>query len=599
MSESPDTNETETASKNNIGIEQEEIAEFDKAMSNGVVDIPNLEIGQCMSASVIEVKKDYVLLDIGDKAEGVVELREFCDPKGNVNVKTGDQVDVVLIGRDNETGQLKMSHRQAKVISEKQRISKAFKEKTPVKGIVKKVTKDGLIVDIGLDCFMHRTQIDIKRIDKDLPLDEWLGKEVEAYVTQMSPDARDEKRTKISISRRRLMEAQAEEAAKEVMKTIEPDIIITGKVKKIEKFGVFVDLGGVDALVPQSEIAWERGVDVNEVLKPGYNYKFKVLSVEERENDKNGRKSRRISLSRKQIKPDPWLKITETYPLDSSVKAKVNGIAFNCAYVTLEDNTEGFIPREELSWGTSLKPVDSVLKKGDEVECKVIGYNDKKHHVKLSLKAVTKDPWDDIEKRYPVNSKQHGKVIEVVDYGAFVELDEFTKGLVYIGDFTYDPSDKRKPAEVLKIGDEIDVIILRIDKEQRRINLGIKQISGDPFKHYINEHKERTAVTGTVTEVIDAGLRIKLADNVFGFLRIRDWDTERTETLRGVVNVGDSVTAMISRIDKKKRDISLSRRDYIREEEKRDREAYSGQTSEKAVTHLGNLLSSLNIDLKK
>lgn len=590
-----DTNMSPVDNTNNAASEVDEMAEFDKAMSEGV-EVPDLMVGQLVTATVIDIKKEYVLLDIGDKAEGIVEIREFQNLKGEIEVAVNDQVQVVLTGRDNSNGQLRMSRRMAKNASERERIKKALDSKEPVSGRVKKATKDGLIVDIGLDSFMHRSQIDIARIPEETPLDEWVGKDVTVFVTSVATDERDSKRSKISVSRRKFMESEAEKQAAEVLSTIEPDIIVTAKVKKIEKFGVFVDLGGIDGLVPASEIAWERNVKVDEVLKIGYSYKFKVLSVEQKEDSK-GRKQNRISLSRKQIKPDPWLMIAETYPMDAAVKATVTGIAYNCAYLTLEDGTEAMIPREELSWGTSLKRVEDVLKKGDETECKVIGYNDAKRHVKLSLRAVTSDPWADIEERYPVNSKQNGKVLEVVDYGAFVELDEYTKGLVYISDFTYDIHDKRKPAEILKVGDTVEVVVLKIEKDQRRINLGIKQVEGDPFRRYCNEHKKGATVTGTVKEVVDQGVRVQLADNVIGFLRIKDWDVERTETLKGVINSGDSITAMIINIDSKKRDISLSRRELLRAEEKKEREAYTSQQSSTNVgTNLGDLFQKLKMD---
>ncbi|MDD4278400.1 MAG: S1 RNA-binding domain-containing protein [Candidatus Sumerlaeales bacterium] len=579
-------------------IGHDEMAEFDKAMSEGVVEVPDLNIGQLVDAKVIDVKKDYVLLDIGDKAEGVVETREFSDIHDNIDVKAGDTVSVVLVGRDSETGQLKLSRRQARLASEKERLKGIFKANQTVVGRVKKAVKEGLIVDIGLDAFLHRSQIESGKVDREAPLDKWVGEEITAFITSIAPDSRDEKRTKISISRRRYLDSVAEEKAAEIMASLEIDSIITAKVKQFAKFGVFVDLGGIDGLVPMSEIAWERGAKAEDVLKLGYSYKFKVIAVETREDEK-GRKNRRITLSRKQIKPDPWLKIQEVYPLDTTVNVTITGLAYNCAYASLDDFTDGVIPREELSWGTSLKNVSDVLKKGTKVDCKVIGYNDVKHQLRLSFRAITQDPWDTIEERFPVNTKHKGKVLETLDYGAFVELDEFTKGLVHHSDFSYDRQKRIVPSEILKVGDEIEVVVLNIEKQQRRINLGIKQINGDPFKQYIADHKEKSTVTGTVSEIVDSGARILLAENVLGFLRIKDWDMTRTETLKGILNVGDSVTALISNIDRKKRDISLSRRDYLREEEKKDREAYSGQKTEKAVTNLGNLMENLNFDLPK
>ncbi|MCX7717960.1 MAG: S1 RNA-binding domain-containing protein [Candidatus Sumerlaeaceae bacterium] len=561
------------------GEQPDDSALFDSMMSNYLDGVGELTIGQVVEARVVEVKKDYVMLDVGDKAEGIVDVKEFMDFRGNVKIGVGDKVSVVLKGRDSDTGQILVSYKQAQQRVQWERIVEAHKNGTVVAGIVTRALAKGVLVDCGVPCFLPASQLDTGRVED---LSKYVGQDVECYVIEI-----DEGRKRAVLSRRRLLAEEAKRKREEVLASLEPDQIVTGKVKSIVDFGVFVDLGGVDALVPREEIAWEKKFEVADLLKPGYNYKFKVISVD--------RDRGRVSLSRRQTKPDPWEKIEHTHPVDSVVQGTVTNMTFISAYVLLDDHIEGRIHRDNLSWSLSFKKPSDVLKVGDRIKAKVLGYEKEKRLLELGLKQISSNPWADMEQRYPVGSRQKVKVLEIVQYGAFVELDENTKGLIHVSDMSYDRGFK-DPKTLVTVGEEIEAVVLKIDPEQQRINLGIKQLEEDPFEAYVRAHPVNSVVTGTIKSVAAFGVFVELAPRVEGLIHKTQWSRERVESLEGVAKVGEQVTAKVIKIEKKDGKISLSRRAYLQDEERREVEAYTKQPKD-ATTSLGSLIKNLNIKL--
>jgi small subunit ribosomal protein S1 len=561
------------------GGQPDDSALFDSMMSNYLDGVGELAIGQVIEARVVEVKKDYVLLDVGDKAEGIVDVKEFTDFRGNIKIAVGDTVTVVLKGRDNESGQVLVSYKQAQQRVQWERIVEAHKNGTVVAGFVTRALKSGVLVDCGVPCFLPASQLDTGRVED---LSKYVGQEVECYVIEI-----DEGRKRAVLSRRRLLAEEAKRKRDEVLAALEPGQIVTGKVKNIVDFGVFVDLGGVDALVPREEIAWEKKFDVAEMLKVGYNYKFKVLSVD--------RERGRVSLSRRQTKPDPWEKIESTHPLESVVQGTVTNMTFISAYVLLDDHIEGRIHRDNLSWSMTFKKPADVLKVGDRIKAKVLGYDKEKRLLELGLKQISTNPWMDMEQRYPVGSRQKVKVLEVMPYGAFVELDENTKGLIHVTDMSYDRGFK-DPKTMVTVGEQIEAVVLKIDTEQQRINLGIKQLEEDPFEAYARAHPVNSVVTGTIKSVTAFGVFVELAPRVEGLIHKTQWSRERVDSLESVAKVGEQVTAKVIKIDTKDGKIGLSRRGYLQDEERREVEAYTKQPKD-ATTSLGNLIKNLNIKL--
>ncbi|MGB9690834.1 MAG: 30S ribosomal protein S1 [Candidatus Sumerlaeaceae bacterium] len=553
--------------------------DFEQLLESYLAETPHVEIGKLTQARVISISKEYVLVDVGDKAEGIVPISEFTDYHGQVSVKEGDIVDVVIRGRDPETGQVLVSREQARRQASWQKVAEAQEKNYPVHGFVTKVIQGkGLLVDIGVPAFMPASQIDLRPVEN---LNSLLGQEIDAYVLSV-----DKVRGRITISRRKLLEEEAAKKRAEILASLEEGATITGKVKSHTEFGVFVDLGGLDALVPREELAWEKRVDPAETLRLGYNYKFKVIKVD--------RERERVTLSRRQLKPDPWLKIEDDYPLELVVRGKVTAITPQTAFVVLDSGIEGRIRREHLSWALTVRRPSDLLKVGDEVKAVVIGYDKERRLLDLSLKQVSEDPWKDIEKKYPVGSRVKVKVTDVVAYGAFVQLDETTKGLIHVSDMSYDKN-FRDPKKLVKPGEEIEAVVLAIEHERRRINLGIKQLEDDPFAVFVNNHPVGSVVTGPVKSITSFGAFIELAPKIQGLLHVSEWGKERVENLETVLNKGDEVTAKIIKIDPDERKISLSRKRYLQDLERKEIEEYREQGPVDATTKLGDLLKQLGL----
>jgi len=554
--------------------------QFDDLMADYLDSMSELEVGQLATATIVEIKKDSVLLDVGDKAEGVAPLKEFQNYKGELSVQPGDQVEVVIESRDSDTGLLNVSYRKARQRVEWNRIVEAFEKGQTVHGHVTRALKNGVLVDAGVPCFLPASQVDLQRVEN---LETLVGQEVECYVIDV-----DRQRRRGVLSRRRLLQEDQKRKRTEILDQLQEGATVEGKVKSVLEFGVFVDLGGVDGLVPREEVAWEKRVNLAETLKQGTRYKFKVVSID--------RERERVTLSRKQLKADPWAKIADDYPVELTVRGNVINLTNNCAYVQLADGIEGRIHRDNLSWNPNVKKPSDVLKKGDEVQVSVLGYDLEKRLLDLGLKQMGQDPWDNIEERFPLKSKHTVKISDLVSFGAFVQLDENTKGLIHVSDMSYDRN-FRDPKQLVKVGDEVEAIVLKIDKDARRINFGMKQMEQDPFDSFIRKHPSGTVVAGKVKNVTSFGAFVELAPLVEGLLHVSQWGREKVENLESVVKPGDEVTAKIIKVEKGIKKISLSRRAHVQDEERREVEQYKQSGPVKATTSLGSLLKDLKIDV--
>lgn len=561
--------------------DEEQFDQFEDLMSNYLDAIGELEVGQLTHARVVAVKKDYVLLDVGDKAEGIVETKEFLDYRGNINIAVGDEVDVVIQSRDSDSGQVIVSHKQARQRLNWDHLLEAFEKGLPVHAHVVKALKNGVLVDAGVPCFLPASQLDVSRVED---LQQFVGQDIDAYVIDV-----DRGRHRGVLSRRKLLAEERKKKRDEALTALAEGSTIQGKVKSVLDFGVFIDLGGVDGLVPREEVSWQKHIKLDEILKPGNSYKFKVMTID--------RERERVTLSRKQLKPDPWLKIEDDYPRELVVKGEVTNITNNCAYVLLDDGIEGRIHRDNLSWATSVRKPSDILAKGEMVKSIVIDWDKGKRLLELGLKQMSPDPWTGIERQYPPHSRQKVKVVEIVPYGAFVQLDENVKGLIHVSDMSYERNFK-DPKRLLKPGDEIEVAVLKIDLEGRRINLGIKQLSEDPFVAFIQKHPTGSSVTGRVRSITNFGAFIELAPMVEGLLHVSQWSRDKVDSLEGLVSVGEELTLKMIKIERDNQKISLSRRAYLHDEEKKEVDQYM-QSASDATTSLGNLLKGLKIDVKQ
>ncbi len=559
-----------------------EMDQFDDFMSGYLDSMSGLEVGKITRATVLEIGKEHVLLDVGDKAEGICNRKEFQDFKGNLLAQPGEEVEVVIESRDSETGQIRVSYRKARQRVEWTRIVSAFEKGTTVHGHVTRALQNGVLVDVGVPCFLPASQIGLGRVQS---LDSLVGETVECYIIDL-----DRQRHRGVLSRRRLLTEQKTAERTGQLALLEEGQTVEGRVKSIVEFGVFIELGSLDGLVPRDEIAWEKRVSPSDVLKVDTRHSFKVLSVDK---DKG-----RISLSRKRLTEDPWLSIAAEHPVESKVTGKVTNLTNNCAYVLLADGIEGRIHRDHLSWLPSINKPSDLLKKNEEIEAKILSYDNDKRLLELGLKEMADDPWSGIDERFPVKSRHKVTISDVVSFGAFAKLDEYTKGLIHLTDMTWDRSIK-DPRKLVKVGDEVEVTVIKIDEKNRRLNFGMKQLQEDPFTAYVREHPQGSVVTGTVKNLSGFGAFVELAPLVEGLIHISQWATEKTDSLENVVKPGDEVTAKIIKIEKKDRKVSLSRRAYLQDDERKIVEQYKKEGSGTTATNLGNLLKGLDIKLKQ
>lgn len=559
-----------------------EMEQFDDMMSNYLDSMSDLEVGQLARATVVEIGKDSVLLDVGDKAEGVCPLKEFQDFRGTLLVNPGDEVEVVVESRDSDSGQVNVSYRKARHRAEWGKVVEAFEKGEKLYGAVTRALKNGVLVDVGVPCFLPASQVGLTKTPN---LESLIGETFECYIIDL-----DKQRRRAVLSRRRVLAEEQTRKRAEVLETLQEGQTVEGRVKSTVEFGVFVDLGAIDGLVPREEVSWEKRVNVPEVLKPGTSYEFKVLSIDKERG--------RVTLSYKQLRPDPWETIETDYPEGKEIEGKVINLTNNCAYVLLPDNVEGRIHRDNLSWLPTVKKPSDVLKKNDEVKAVILGADKEKRLLELGLKQMTSDPWSDIETRFPVKSRHKVTIHDVVNFGAFARIDEYTKGLIHLTDMTYDRTVKN-PADLVKVGDEVEVEVVKIDKKNRRLNFGMKQLAEDPFTAFIKANPQGSTVTGKVKNISEFGAFIELAPLVEGLLHISQWSREKVESLDKVLNPGDEVTAKITKIEKKDRKIGLSRRALLQEEERKVVDQYKKQGKASTSTNLGSLLKGLDIKINK
>lgn len=552
--------------------------EFEAAMSGegGSEAQESVAPGEIRQVKIIDVGRDAVFVDIGDKAEGSIPIAEFQDYQGNVSVKKDDLIHVEIRGRD-EQGQFRVSYRSAMGRLAISFLEEAREKKIPVKARVVEVVKGGVKVDLGpgISAFMPASQCDIRRVDD---LAKLVGEQYDVYVTEFQ-----RQRRRAVVSRRELLSEETKGRRSKVMDAINVGDLRTGTVKNIQDFGVFVDLGGVDGFIPREEVSYDRGAAPSQFFKVGDAIEVKVIRLD--------KETGKIGLSRKQLKPDPWAKAEELFPAGRKVTGKVVSVTHFGAFVYLEEGITGMIHATDMTWSLtgSRKPADFV-KEGDTVEAVVLELDLAKRRLALGLKQVTHDPWAEVASKYPEGSKVKGKVTSVTQYGAFVRLDEYIEALIHVSDMSWDKK-VNDPKQVVKVDQELEAVVLKADPNARRLSLGIKQLTDSPWESLRRRHPERSTVTAPITRLAEFGAFVDLGDGIEGLLHISQWGEERVEKIEQVAKVGDKVTVKVSKIDQKNQKVSLSRKDALKDMDRQMIQEYMGSKSTmRSGTNLGELL---------
>jgi len=498
------------------------------------------EVGSIVDGKVVRVVNDLVVIDISFKSEGYVPLSEF----GDHAPEAGEAVEVLLEDMDEEDGELLLSKRKASRIRAWEKIMSEHEVGDVVTGRAMRKIKGGLLVDIGVPVFLPASQVDIRRSGD---IGEYIGNPMECKIIKIDRDRRN-----IVLSRRKLLEEERERKKTKVLSGLIKGEIRKGQVKNITDFGAFVDLGGIDGLLHITDMSWGRVSHPSEVVAIDEEIEVKVLDFDlDRE---------RISLGLKQVTANPWENIQEKYPIGSRVTGQVVNVMPYGAFVKLEEGIEGLVHISEMSWTRQIGHPSELVAIGDMIEVVVLEINLDKQELSLGMKQIEENPWTKVEEKYPVGTIINGRVRNMTGYGAFVELEEGIDGLLHISDMSWTKKVSH-PSQVLKKGDKVEAMVLSVDPDRKRVALGLKQLSEDPWLNDIPSRlKIGDIVTGVATKLTNFGAFVEIEDDLEGLLHISEMAEEKVEKPEEIINVGDKVTVMIINLDTQERKIGLSLR---------------------------------------
>src|SRR5438270_1144770 len=516
-------------------------------------EVQDFTPGAILKGKVSSVSGDDFVVELGLKSEGVLERSEFDEPD---NVKIGDEVRVLLEDVEGDTGLVKISKRKADRVINWEAIMKSKKEGDPVAGKVTKKIKGGLLVDIGVPVFLPASQVDIRRPGE---ISDWIAREIDAVILKI-----DEERRNIVISRRKLIEQQREELKRRTLDTLQIGQVIRGTVKNIADFGAFIDLGGIDGLLHITDMSWGRLNPPSDILKIDQEIEVKVLSI-----DKDKEK---IALGLKQKDPSPWENIETRYAVGSVHEAEVVNIMSYGAFCKLEEGVEGLVHISEMSWTKRINHPSEVVTAQQKVQVKVLEINKDKQEISLGMKQVEENPWERVAEKYPPGSVVEGKIRNIANYGAFVEIEEGIDGLLHVSDLSWTKKIAH-PTEMLQKGATVRAVVLRVDQEQQRIALGLKQMQEDPWQTVIpSNYRPGMVVKGHVTKIANFGVFVELEPGLEGLLHISEISDQKVEKPEDVLKVNQELEVKILRVDSDERKIGLSlkRAGWAQDEEKRE-----------------------------
>ncbi len=494
--------------------------------------------GNIVKGTIIEVRPKEVLVDIGYKSEGVISGNEFEDIKA---VKMGDEIDVLIEKLEDKEGMVVLSKEKAEFKKNWERILTICNEGGTIAGKVKGVVKGGLVVNIGVEAFLPASQIDVSTPKN---LTQYVGNTYDFKVVKINQE-----RQNIVLSRRELIEQERVERRQKLLGEMTPGDIRKGTVKNITDFGAFIDLNGIDGLLHITDMSWGRIGHPSELLKVGQDIDVVVLDI--------NREKERVSLGLKQKLSNPWDKIDQKYPVGAKVKGRVVNLVPYGAFVELEPGVEGLVHVTELSWTKRIAKPSDILKQDQEIEAVVLGINREEQKISLGLRQLETNPWDKAQEKYPPGTRVKGKIRNLTSYGAFIELEEGLDGMIHVSDISWTRKINH-PSEVLKKGDEVEAVVLEVDKANQRIAVGIKQLSQDPWENIDKLYKVGDLVTGNVTKLASFGAFIGLQHEIDGLVHISQISEERVDKIKNVLKVGQEVTARVIKIDKGDRRIGLS-----------------------------------------
>ena len=535
----------------------------------------NMKSGQVISAEVMRIDHNFVVVNAGLKSEAFIPVEEFHNDQGEIDVQPGDFVSVAIDALENGYGDTILSRDKAKRLASWMNLEKALEQGEIVTGAVTGKVKGGLTVMVnGIRAFLPGSLLDTRPIKDTSPFE---GKTMDFKVIKL-----DRKRNNVVLSRRAVVEASQGEERQKLMDNLKEGTIVQGTIKNITDYGAFVDLGGIDGLLHITDLAWRRVRHPSEVLTVGQEVTAKILRYDQ---DKN-----RVSLGIKQLGDDPWVGIARRYPPNTRLFGKVTNLTDYGAFVEIESGIEGLVHVSEMDWTNKNIAPGKAVQLGLDVEVMVLDIDEDKRRISLGMKQCKTNPWDEFARNHNKGDKISGAIKSITDFGVFIGLDGGIDGLVHLSDISWNEAGE-EAVKKFKKGDDIDTVVLAIDVEKERISLGIKQLSGDPFNNYTSENDKGALVSGTVKSVDAKGAVIELATEVEAYLRASEISTDRVEDARLALKEGDTVSAMIINVDRKSRSINLS----IKAKDNADQQEVMSKMQNEAstgTTNLGALLKA-------
>ena len=525
---------------------------YGKDKTDGEGSLSHLNAGQILNGRIVEITKDYVVIDVGLKSEGLVPAVEFIEPG---EIVLGGNVEVYLDQTEGADGQIVLSREKAHKFRQWEHIVKNCKEGSLVKGQVIKKVKGGLMVDIGMEAFLPGSQIDNKRIKN---LDDFLGRTYEFKILKINID-----RKNIVVSRRELLEEERVSRKAEILEHIQKGAILTGCVKNITDFGVFLDLDGIDGLLHITDMTWKRIKHPSEVVRLGQELEVVVLHVDSEKG--------RIALGLKQKEANPWEEIEKKYPPGTRVHGKIVNLVSYGAFIEIEPGIEGLIHVSEMSWTKNITDPSEMVRVGDEVDAVVLSIQKDEGKISLGIKQTERNPWEDVEKKYAIGSSVMAEIRSLTNYGAFVELEPGVDGLIHISDLSWIKKVSH-PSEVLKKGDKVEAIILSVDKESKKITLGVKQLGVNPWDSLERTLPIGTLVHGTVTKTTAFGAFVQLDNGIEALIHVTELSDHPFGKVEDVVSKGDQITAKVIKLDAEHKKVALSVKEYLIEKNQQNRD---------------------------
>lgn len=539
---------------NDINFQEEEAKEFKRLLSQSQKEELEEQAtplpGTVLKGKIVEITKDHVVVDVGLKSEGLVPINEFSDPSVLI---LGGEIEVLLDQTEDDNGQIVLSREKAERLRQWEFILEHCEEGSIVKGRVLRKVKGGLMVDIGMEAFLPGSQIDNKRIKN---LDDYIGHTYEFKILKINIE-----RKNVVVSRRELLEAERISKKVELLETIKEGDVRIGVVKNITDFGVFLDLDGIDGLLHITDMTWKRIKHPSEMVQIGDKLEVIILNVDK---DKG-----RVALGLKQKDSNPWDDIEKKYPPGTRVKGRIVNLLPYGAFIEIEPGIEGLIHVSEMSWVKTINDPSEVVNKGDEVEAIVLSVQKEDGKISLGIKQTEHNPWDDVEKKYPVGKNVSAEIKSLTNYGAFVELEPGVEGLIHISDMSWIKKVSH-PSEILRKGDKIEAVILSVDKESKKITLGLKQLSQNPWENIEKLIPVGTVVKGIVTKITAFGAFVELEGGIEALIHVTELSDQAFGKVEDVVSKGDEITARVIKLDPEHKKIALSMKESSGDSEASD-----------------------------